>query len=647
MSSSLTAQNILFSELTKEQLLALEREKQLSGEQELHRQLEVQSLAAHLRMLLLEGQLPGPEALTEGFLKAEEMLARIAQRPDIDAATKKTIEDISMLIVNAKQMERNKGITDRLQRIADETQKAIEITKRQGVSKETKEASQETIDFVDAWRPVFQLLIRSREFRQLIVDSLKIARNIVSRQSDILEEASQKFVEGDSTKQIVDTAKEQIREKSNEQQMSNEEWETLQDQMQRVLVVLARQPSYREGINRVFSLLDIFRKTSSHTVPGGAIAETHARRVQVETEELVACFAGRETIEKFKYHLRKLIDIFDSNPEFKQYLTELKDFILSSKSEEEVQTEEFKQRSKNLANRGRELLEKFKDKNEVDDFLKSSDELMKNIKNDEFVKLLRHQAGIISSDLSYIDNEGKVQVDTDMLSKLQSVLLPILAESLKYIPMPRIESSDSWRDFSLDNIVLCGYDIIPENIHLHLESDTDLSLKDIESKGSYTHLVIRLDKFRTELKDMKFYYKKKSFPELMDSGLVTFRIAGDGATLQMVFTVEQNAGENPRLTEGYADFQIHNMEIEFDKSTLTHKLLVPMMTGWAKQNIQRQIEGLVVNSLTGVVEKLAANLTQTLSQVNRPFLGGLESARQAMKASELSQVYIKIREKFY
>jgi len=452
---------------------------------------------------------------------------------------------------------------------------------------------------------------------------------------------SQKFVEGDSTKQIVETAKEQLHEKSNEQQLSHEEWETLQDQIQRVLAVLAREPAYREGINRVFTLLDMFRNTPHHITP----ADTHTRRVQLETEELIASFAGRETVEKFKFHLRKLTDIFEEHPEFKQYLTELKELILSLKSSEEVQTEEFKQRSLYLANRGRELIEQFKDKNEVDDFLRASDDLMNNIKNDEFVKLLRHQAGIVSSDLSYIDTEGKVQVDTDMLSKLQSVLLPILAESLKYIPMPRIESSDSWRDFSLDNIVLCGYDIIPENIHLHLESDTDLSLKDIESKGTCTHLVIRLDKFRTELKDMKFYYKKKSFPELMDSGLVTFRIAGDGATLKLVFTVEQNAGENPHLTEGYADFQIHNMDIEFDKSTLTHKLLVPMMTRWSKQYVQSQIESVVVNNLVNVVQKLSENLTQTLSQVNRPFLGSLESARQALKTSELAEVYMKRREK--
>jgi hypothetical protein len=322
----------------------------------------------------------------------------------------------------------------------------------------------------------------------------------------------------------------------------------------------------------------------------------------------------------------------------------MKELILSSKSEEEVRSEQFKQKSKNLANRGRDLMQRLKDENEVDNFFKSANQLLDNIKNDEYVKLLREQAGIVSADLSYVDSTGKVQVDTDMLSKLQSVLLPVLAESLKYIPMPRIESHDSKREFWLDNITLCGYDVIPANIHFHLESDSDMSLKDVETK-SHTHLVIRLDKFRTELKNLKFWYKKKTFPELSDSGVVTFRIAGDGARLNIVFTVEQPLGGRPRLTEGYADFHIRQIDIDFDKSTLKHDVLVPMMTTLFKQQIQTQIEKLVENNLTGAIQKLGEQLTQTLGEVNRPFLGGLESARQALKKSDVAQVYGNRREK--
>jgi hypothetical protein len=110
----------------------------------------------------------------------------------------------------------------------------------------------------------------------------------------------------------------------------------------------------------------------------------------------------------------------------------------------------------------------------------------KTLRTTNSSKILRQQAGILTADLSYMDIEGKTHVDTEMLSKLQSVILPVLAESLKYIPIPRIESKDYNREYWVDNIVLCGYDILPENIRFHLESDSELSIRDIETK-TYAH----------------------------------------------------------------------------------------------------------------------------------------------------------------
>jgi hypothetical protein len=507
-----TNQNITFAPVstTKEELVLEEREAQLSGEQELYKKLEAQNLLLKLRGLVSGGDVMG---IGDVMLKAEEFLVKSAQQGDMDYETRKAIEDLSALVVTAKQMMQSKGIVDRLEKISDESQKALDAIKHSGVPAETKNVTEQAVDFVKVWRPLFQLLIRSRDFRQLLVDAITIARSIISRNSgEILQDISQQFVEGVPSKQIMKTAKSEIREKSNTQIITDEEWETLQDQIQRVLAILARYPNYREGIDQVFSLFDAFRVASKQISSSQkeSTGEVHAYRAQLETEDLVASFAGREPLDQFKNHLRNLIDLFDNNPEFKQYFTELKQFIISSKTEEEVKSEAFKQKSKNLATRGRELIQQFKNENEVDEFLISSNELIQNIKNDEFVKILRRQAGIISSEFTFVDTEGKVQVDTDMLSKLQAVLLPVLADTLKYIPIPRIESSDSSREYWFDNITLCGYDVIPENIHFHLESDTDLSLKDIDS-SSKTHLVIRLDKFRTELKDMKFYYKKKNF----------------------------------------------------------------------------------------------------------------------------------------
>jgi len=344
--------------------------------------------------------------------------------------------------------------------------------------------------------------------------------------------------------------------------------------------------------------------------------------------------------------LRNLIAKFEDNAELKNYFTEVREFILSTKSEEYVHSEEFKQKAKELFYRGRDLMHQLKDEPALNSFLNTTDELLDNIKNDEFVKILRHQAGILTSDLSYVDMEGNTRIDTDMLSKLQSVVGPVLAETLKYIPLPRIETSDSYRDFWLDNIILCGYDILPENIRIHTETDSELSLREGETKSMNIRLVIVLDKLRTELKDMSFYYKKKSFPEVSDKGRVTLRFGGEGANLRFTFNVVQDElSRTSKITEGCVNFQIVNMDIDFDYSTITHTTLLPFMTSWYKQQIAYEIETAVEKNLTSIVQDIGQRLSEALTEVNRPLQTGIEMARKAFKSTDIAQIYEKRREK--
>jgi hypothetical protein len=611
------------------------QEKKFSEEIKPENLKDAQNLLLQLRLLLLESETPGLEALTDVLLRVQELLDETAQKPDIDPVTRKTLIDISALLITAKQMGKNKGIADRLQRISDESQKALDSIRRSGVPDSTVKETEEAVDFVTTWRPVFQLLIRSSKFRELFVNSVKIVRSVVSRKSEGVIEISDEDEYSDE-----EVSESEDEKKSHMSHMTNEEWENLQNEIQKVLVVLARKPSYSEGINRIFKLFDMFRRDLKEAKPSDSTdvleAESHVERARQETEELVASFSGRETFDQFKKQLRKLIQLLDTNPNLKKYLNELKKFILRSKSEQEVKSEEITHKSRDLANRGRELMQQYKDENVVDNFLTSCEVLINNIKKDQFVRVLRHQAGMIRSDLSYVDNDGNVQLDTNMISLLQSVLLPVLANTLKYIPFPRMESSDDNREFWLDNILLCGFDIIPENIHFRLESESELSLNDTDSKGSQSHLVITLDKLRTELKEMKFFYKKKTFPEITDNGIVSLRIVGDGAQLNINFTIEQNSGDpHPRLVKGYADFHIRKMDIELDKTTLQHDVVLPILTTIFKQQIQLEIEKVVETTLTKIIQGLGDQLTDTLSDINQPFFIGLETAKNALKTTEL------------
>jgi len=308
-------------------------------------------------------------------------------------------------------------------------------------------------------------------------------------------------------------------------------------------------------------------------------------------------------------------------------------------------SKEFKEKSKDLAKRGRSVMKEIKEE-DIKPFFQAADDLVENIKNDEYLQILRQQAGVVQSDLSYVDSEGMVQIDTDMLSKLQKVLLPVLADALKYIPVPRIYSCDKDREFWLDKIVLCSYDLLPENIRFHLESDSEISFKDIEMKETQTHLVIVLNRLLTELKDVEFYYKKKTFPELEDSGRVTFRVTGNGAKLRLTYNVVQKPEDKvPRIMDGRAFFDISNLELDFDTKTLKHPVLVPMLGQMFKLQIKTQIEYQVEKNLTGWMNKLGEMIANSITETNRPFVSGFEAARKVFKSSEMAKIYQQRKEK--
>jgi hypothetical protein len=374
--------------------------------------------------------------------------------------------------------------------------------------------------------------------------------------------------------------------------------------------------------------------------------EKHFRSAVKETEALVSSFSGKDTWESFKSHLRKLLGDIQKNEKLHSYLTELKEFVLKAKSEEEVRSEEFKSKSKELAHRGRDLIREFKEKEDFDPFFDTANDLIENIKNDELLSILRENAGVVQADLSYEDSEGRLQVDTDLLSKLKNVVVPYVSEAIKYIPLPRIESHTSERDLILDNVILCGYDIIPDKIKFHLESDTEVSIRDVEVKGTSTNLVITLKDLRTELKNVDFYYKKKTFPTLEDKGKVTFSFKGNGARLEFRYVVEQGPNDKfPQMKKGYASFDISNLSIDFDTNTINHDILVPMLTQMYKLQIKQEIEREIENSLKGFAEKLGNLMSSSLGEMNRPFMSGIETAKKAVKSSQFAQVNEKRSEK--
>jgi hypothetical protein len=102
---------------------------------------------------------------------------------------------------------------------------------------------------------------------------------------------------------------------------------------------------------------------------------------------------------------------------------------------------------------------------------------------------------------------------------------------------------------------------------------------------------------------------------------------------------------SPRIVEKSANFDISDLDIEFDISTLKHNVLVPMLTKLFKIQIKQQIEYQVEKNIVGFMKKLGELMSSSISETNRPFVSGFEAARKAVKSSPLAEIFQKRKEK--
>jgi len=606
-----------------------------------------------------QGTIGSTQETSAALERVEASLASQARKAP-DLKSEKALTDMAILAGTAEQLVSEKDMGDRLQRITKEADLATQEVKMETSGMEpvrTEEFKHQAQRFIDDFGPLFQLITSSHEFRSLVVRFIKIARRVFLRSTqdkDIGRLVESEWLRGTEPAQIAKLVKSEAKDSVTNAEgdvevlITDDELDQLQDEFLRLLAVIAQEPTYRAGINRLLDMSDMVYEEGGKAkdVIKTVTRQTHAQKLKHETKELVAQFTTHETLEDFLDSFGTLVDRLRDDEETKRYLQELREFILETKSPEVVQSEDFKIHSKDLVKRGRKLIDEFRYSAEVDRFLDCSDAMLQSLKNDETVAKLREHAGIVAQDLTYEDANGNRQLDMQVLSSIRKVIVPVIADALKYIPIPKIEECNNKQEYTVDNIVLCGYDIIPENVFVHLESDTWVNVRELETDESKTRLVIKLKNIRTEFKDLQFYYKRKQFPKMEESGRVTIRMGGKGGTLTTTFYVNQRPQDTvPKFTSGIVDFDIDQLDFDFDRSTLSHDVLVPMITSLFKANIIHTIEKGVQKYLGSLVNDIGNRLSSAIAGWEPRLAKQLEFMKQGMKKGEFAHTYRKRQEK--
>lgn len=206
------------------------------------------------------------------------------------------------------------------------------------------------------------------------------------------------------------------------------------------------------------------------------------------------------------------------------------------------------------------------------------------------------------------DARGNVTWKPEELRQFKILLMSLILEELKYIPIPRLDGSTDKYDFCVQNAHFYGYDLLPDHITVKWENKLDLNLKDVATDQATSVLSISMNHIKTHMRNVMFWFRKKSgLIRMEDSGLADVDLTGDGASL--LIELEYDVNRRP------SGFNIRRVSLDMDKLRIhvvdSHydwllNLLSPLVSNDIKRSIEREVEGRIKYTFNRIFMQLSA-----------------------------------------
>ena len=198
------------------------------------------------------------------------------------------------------------------------------------------------------------------------------------------------------------------------------------------------------------------------------------------------------------------------------------------------------------------------------------------------------------------DENGKPTFKKHLLKDVSQVILPGFFESVRYVPIPRIEISDPMIDAIVENLVIESDNLMP-NI---LEFASDNYFRWGRAKVSNKHnnkVMVSVAGIQMDLKDVSYYVKRKQgFPSITDQGVMDLFLGGTGLSFKMALETAHKTDRQHFFKVNSVDVDVKNLNIKLKKSN--HKLLFamakPIMLRVLRPVIQKVAEKQIRDAVT-------------------------------------------------
>ncbi|KAF3908500.1 hypothetical protein ABW21_db0205065 [Orbilia brochopaga] len=335
--------------------------------------------------------------------------------------------------------------------------------------------------------------------------------------------------------------------------------------------------------------------------------DNHLKKAETLLRTILERFANNTSSNDLFDAINDIYRDADKDPELKDWFKSVDKYIRRClKQQGFILTDQANNEYDELYDHGRFLLrERYRNHTDRlgDEFKFLGDQFAQDPQNLQFKSSITK----LLNDLGK-DENGKAVFKKHLLDDITGVIVPGFFETVRYIPVPRIEYSDKQFDVIVENLIVEGDNLMPNVLEFGNDSYFRWGRKNITSKNKQK-VMLAVSGVQCDLKDVSFYIKKKQgFPTLTDTGLMDIFLGGEGFS----FTLKMSSAEKKDRANFFqvdkVDVNIKHMNIKLKQSK--HKVLFtvfkPMLLKVVRPALQKVLEKQIKTSFSELDRKIYA-----------------------------------------
>jgi len=403
----------------------------------------------------------------------------------------------------------------------------------------------------------------------------------------------------DRTRKIVDSTKNYMSDK-----MPKERREQTIYRLKKMVVEIQGHQDYQRAIETLLRLAEGYTGHSKNIANQGtgavkgAQADDNLQMAEADLKTLIERFANSTSMDDLFDSINTIYRDANRDPELKGFFKKMDAYIRKCLKEQGfIMQEQATQEWNQLYDQGHFLLRE-RYRNHTDRILDEFKFFGKQFDEDPQNKAFGEAMQKLFLDLGN-DENGKPTFKPHLLKDLSEVIIPGIFESVRYVPIPRIEYSDPMMDAIVENLVIESDNLMPNVAEFSSDNYFRWGRKKIANKNK-NKVMLAVSGIQMDIRDVSYYVKKKSgFPSITDKGVCNIFMGGDGFSFKAAMETADKNGKAHFFKVNSVTVNVKNLKIKMKQSN--HKLLFnvfrPLLFKVVRPAIRKVLEKQIKDSI--------------------------------------------------